>query len=227
MNTEILLKGEDIRKSFALEGRTLDVLRGVDLEMRSGDFISVVGASGSGKSTLLHILGGLEQPSGGRVLWTGRDIAALRDEELARSRGSQVGFVFQFHHLLGEFTACENVMLPMMIAGVGRKEAEARSRALLLRVDLEARGTHRPSELSGGEQQRVAVARALANNPAVLLADEPTGNLDSENGAHLIELLVELNRDAGQALLVVTHDEQLARRAALRFHMADGRLERL
>jgi lipoprotein-releasing system ATP-binding protein len=227
MNADLMLQAEGITKSYALDRTTLEVLRGIDLEVRRGAFISIVGASGSGKSTLLHILGGLDRPSAGRVLWSGRDIAGLKEEDLARTRGTNVGFVFQFHHLLGEFSALENVMIPMMIAGASGPDARRRASDLHNEVGLDSRSDHRPGELSGGEQQRVAVARALANAPAVLMADEPTGNLDSESGARLIDLLSQLNAARAQTVLVVTHDEHLASRATLRYRMADGRIERM
>ena len=186
--------------------------------------IAILGASGSGKSTLLHILGGLDRPTKGKVFWAGDDIFQFGDEALSASRGKNVGFVFQFHHLLPEFTALENVMLPQMIAGVDQRQAQGRAAELLARVHVEHRGQHRPAELSGGEQQRVAVARALANRPPIILADEPSGNLDSENSAQLHELLQQLNKTEQQTFIIVTHNELLARQSHRSFRMMDGKL---
>jgi lipoprotein-releasing system ATP-binding protein len=178
---DVALSARGVRKSYTGgDGRTLVVLDGVDLEVARGEAVSVIGRSGSGKSTLLHVLGGLDEPDAGEVLVGGAKLAALNEEALARVRSGSIGFVFQFHHLLREFTALENVMMPQLVRGAGRREARDRARALLNEVGLEARLEHKPAQLSGGEQQRVAVARALANRPLVLLADEPTGNLDPE-----------------------------------------------
>ncbi|HYQ87902.1 MAG TPA: ABC transporter ATP-binding protein [Bacteroidota bacterium] len=218
----------NIHKSFTIDrgsSAPLHVLRGINLEILEGEFISIVGASGSGKSTLLHILGGLDRPTEGNVFWLEKSIGTLGDEELARLRGSTVGFVFQFHHLLPEFSALENVMIPIMIQKKRTEEAAARATQLLARVGLQDRLRHRPSELSGGEQQRVAVARALANNPQIVFADEPTGNLDSVSSQNLHELLRELNRTEKQTFLIVTHNERFARESNRIFRMTDGILE--
>lgn len=222
-----ILRCNNISRSFALEKKSnsrLDVLRGIDLEVAEGELVSIVGASGSGKSTLLHILGGLDRPTGGRVFWQEADVFALDDEALAARRGKTVGFVFQFHHLLPEFTALENVMVPLMICSRRREDAAGRARDLLFKVGLAERLNHKPGELSGGEQQRVAVARALANDPRIVFADEPTGNLDSVGSQQLFDLLHRLNQTDKQTLVLVTHNEAFAERADRRFRMVDGKL---
>jgi lipoprotein-releasing system ATP-binding protein len=223
----IIISGYNIHKNFTLDRKDvglLQVLRGIDIEVAKGEMIAIVGASGSGKSTLLHVLGGLDRPSEGKVLWKDDDISGLADEEIAKRRRSMIGFVFQFHNLLPEFSAVENVMIPMMIAGEEKGKAHARAENLLKKVGLVDRGAHRPSELSGGELQRVAVMRALANEPNILFADEPTGNLDSENSEHLIGLFMDLNKKDGQTIIVVTHSEQFFRRADRILKMSDGKL---
>lgn len=206
------------------DGVALDVLRGVDLRVASGEMIAIIGESGSGKSTLLHILGGLDRPTSGEVLLSDRLLSDRSDEELASVRNRGVGFVFQFHHLLREFSALENVSLPLRIAGRTPAEAESRARTLLERVGLGGRLHHRPSELSGGEQQRTAVARALAAEPGVVLADEPSGNLDRANGERLHDLLAEVVRDLGVGMVVVTHNMSLAARARAVYQLKEGRL---
>ncbi|GAB6064090.1 ABC transporter ATP-binding protein [Deferrisoma palaeochoriense] len=221
---EPVLRAEALEKSYPQPGGELRVLKGIDLAVEPGIRMAVVGPSGAGKSTLLHLLGGLDRPSGGRV-WFGReDLFARSDLELARFRNRYVGFVFQFHHLLPEFTAVENVAFPARIAGTPRREAEARARELLEQVGLADRAHHRPGELSGGEQQRVAIARALVCEPRVLLADEPTGNLDHNTGEAVHDLLVEWNRRTGVALVVVTHNPELARRMDRVVTLVDGRI---
>jgi lipoprotein-releasing system ATP-binding protein len=202
------------------DGTPITVLDGVDLDVSAGEAVSVIGQSGSGKSTLLHVLGALDVPSQGHVLIRGRDVAGLDEEAKGRLRCETVGFVFQFHHLLREFTALENVMMPQLIRGDSPRQATDRARALLASVGLEPRMHHKPSQLSGGEQQRVAVARALANRPVVLLADEPSGNLDPQTGARLHDELFRVCRDEGAAMVLVTHDLGLAARAdrVLRLH---------
>ena len=194
------------------DGRVIRVLRGVDLRLGRGETVSIVGPSGSGKSTLLHILGGLDLPTSGRISLGGSDLASLDDMELARVRNRYVGFVFQFHHLLRDFTALENVMMPQLIAGTTRPAARKRALDLLDQVGLADRSGHVPAKLSGGEQQRVAAARALVNEPPVLLADEPSGNLDLETGERLHDVLFDLVRDHGTAMVVVTHNTALAAR---------------
>jgi lipoprotein-releasing system ATP-binding protein len=204
------------------DGVALDVLRGVDLRVESGEMIAIVGESGSGKSTLLHILGGLDRPTSGDVLLGERLLSARSDEELAEARNRGVGFVFQFHHLLREFSALENVALPLRIAGVDNAEADERARGLLERVGLGGRLHHRPAAMSGGEQQRTAVARALAASPGVVLADEPSGNLDRANGERLHDLLSEVVRDLGVGMVVVTHNISLAERAKAVYQLKEG-----
>jgi lipoprotein-releasing system ATP-binding protein len=222
----VILRCANLNKSFSLDRKasSLEVLKGIDLTVGKGEIISIVGASGSGKSTLLHILGGLDRPASGNVWWNEEDILALPDEELALRRGKNIGFVFQFHHLLPEFSALENVMIPQMIQGKSMHEAKARAKELLEKVNVVHRDDHRPGELSGGEQQRIAVARALANRPAIIFADEPSGNLDSDNSRQLHALLIGLNRTEGQTLVIVTHNEEFARQASRKFKMSDGKL---
>lgn len=203
---------EGIKRTFlGAAGNKIRVLRGVDLEVRPGETIAIIGPSGSGKSTLLHLLGGLDQPTDGKISLAGYDISALGDAELAALRNRFVGFVFQFHHLLRDFTALENVMMPLLIAGEPDRRAREVARELLTQVGLAERLDHRPSKLSGGEQQRVATARALALEPPILLADEPSGNLDIETAERLHEALFELVQNHGTALIVVTHNPALAR----------------
>lgn len=210
----------DIRKRFG----TLDVLRGVSLEVARGEVVAVVGASGAGKSTLLQIAGTLMRPDGGRVVIDGTDVGALGDRALSRFRNECIGFVFQFHHLLPEFTAFENVCIPGFIGRRPRAEVERRADELLALMGLSARRGHKPSQLSGGEQQRVAIARALVNSPAVLLADEPSGNLDSRNRDEIHKLFFELRDKLGQTVVIVTHDENLAAMADRRIVMSDGNI---
>jgi putative ABC transport system ATP-binding protein len=200
----------------------LDILAGVDLAIKQGESVAIIGVSGSGKSTLLGLLAGLDVPSDGEVTLAGTRITALDEDGRARVRAGRVGFVFQSFHLLSGMTAAENVMLPLELAGRG--DAAAQARALLERVGLGARLAHYPRELSGGEQQRVAIARAFALRPAILFADEPTGNLDTATGARVIELLFELNREQGATLVLVTHDEHIARRCTRRIYLDAGRL---
>ena len=218
-----VLEAVDLTKSYVGgDGSTLTVLDGVNLRVSRGEMVAIVGASGAGKSTLLHLLGALDQPTRGTVLLGGLDIAGRSDEELSSLRNHKVGFVFQFHHLLREFSALENVIMPMRIAGVDAERAEERAKSLLERVGLGPRMTHRPGAMSGGEQQRTAVARALAMDPAVLLADEPSGNLDHANSERLHDLFVGLSEDLEIAMVVVTHNRSLARRADRALHMEDG-----
>jgi lipoprotein-releasing system ATP-binding protein len=214
-----------LRKSYAHGGRVLDVLRGIDLSIAAGEMVAVVGSSGAGKSTLLHVIGTLDQPTSGTISFDGTDVTdanKMPPSRLADFRNHTVGFVFQFHHLLPEFTAVENCAMPGLIAGLSRAEAEARAKKLLDRVGLSQRLTHRPGELSGGEQQRVALARALIMEPRVLLADEPTGNLDTHTGEEMHQLVVELNRERGMTMIVVTHNPDFAARLPRRVRMVDG-----
>ncbi|WP_297554797.1 ABC transporter ATP-binding protein [uncultured Alistipes sp.] len=210
----------DIRKRFG----TLDVLRGVSLEVARGEVVAVVGASGAGKSTLLQIAGTLMRPDGGRVVIDGTDVGALGDRALSRFRNERIGFVFQFHHLLPEFTALENVMIPALIGRRDKRAAARRAAELLVTMGLAERLEHKPAALSGGEQQRVAIARALMNDPAVLLADEPSGNLDSRNREEIHRLFFDLRDRTGQTVVIVTHDEGLAVTADRRIVMSDGQV---
>lgn len=213
-----MIKAEKITKSFG----ALQVLKGIDLQIETGKIHSIVGASGAGKTTLLQILGTLSKPDSGKILFGGKNIAGFSDREISAFRNSQIGFVFQFHHLLPEFTALENVCIPAFIAKKPKAEAERKALELLGYLGLTNRKEHKPSELSGGEKQRVAVARALINSPAVVLADEPSGNLDSENRNELHELLFRLRDDFGQTFIIVTHDDNFAERSDQIFHIKDG-----
>lgn len=220
-----LLEARAIRKVYAGgDGQPLEVLRSVDLEVRRGEFVAIVGASGAGKSTLLHLLGALDAPSSGDVWLDGSRYADLDAAATAELRNRKVGFVFQFHHLLREFSALENVMMPLLIGGVPPRQARSRAEEVLSEVGLAGRMTHRPAELSGGEQQRCAVARALVHDPSVVLADEPSGNLDHANSERLHELFFRLAREYETAVVVVTHNRQLAGRADRILWLEDGRL---
>ena len=213
-----MIKVTDIRKRFG----TLEVLRGVSLDVTQGEVVSIVGASGAGKTTLLQIMGSLARPDAGRVEIGGQDLFALNDRELSRFRNERIGFVFQFHHLLPEFTAFENICLPGLIGRRPRAEVERRAAELLALMNLTARRDHKPAQLSGGEQQRVAIARAIVNSPAVLLADEPSGNLDTRNREEIHRLFFDLRDRLGQTVVIVTHDEGLAGMADRKITMSDG-----
>lgn len=216
-----MLKAENISKNYA----GLTVLAGVDLEVQKGEIVSIVGSSGAGKSTLLHILGTLDTPSAGDVWLNGRKTSTLRGRELSGFRNRHIGFVFQFHHLLPEFTALENVCIPALIAAKeGKKAIQGKARDLLRLLNLSERESHKPGALSGGEQQRVAVARALINNPDIIFADEPTGNLDSSNAMELHRLFYKLRDQFGQTFVIVTHNEHLARISDRQLEMKDGRV---
>ncbi|MEJ2696781.1 MAG: ABC transporter ATP-binding protein [Candidatus Sulfobium sp.] len=217
-----LIETVDITKSFKTEAGELLVLKGIDCSVREGEMVGIVGASGAGKSTLLHILGALDRPTSGRVLFQDKDIAAMDGSALAEFRNCSIGFVFQFHHLLPEFTSLENVMLPGLISGISHADMEKRGKDLLAELGLAERMTHRPGELSGGEQQRVAVARALVQNPRVVLADEPTGNLDTATGNDLFALFLDLNRQKKITFVIVTHNRELSGRCHRVLEMADG-----
>jgi lipoprotein-releasing system ATP-binding protein len=220
-----VVEAHDIAKSYrGGDGSTLNILNGVNLSVKRGEMIAIVGESGAGKSTLLHVIGALDRPTRGYVLIAGEPINGRTDDELAVIRNKKVGFVFQYHHLLREFSALENVMMPLRIAGVDVPKARSRAEELLSRVGLSGRMHHRPSELSGGEQQRTAVARALAVDPAVVMADEPTGNLDHRNGERLHEVFSQLARDLEIGMVVVTHNRSLAARADRALLLEDGRL---
>ncbi len=215
-----------VSKAYAAGAGRLDVLRSASMTVEEGSVVAIVGASGAGKSTLLHIIGALDRPDAGSVLLDGENMFALNDNDLAAFRNARMGFVFQFHHLLPEFTARENIAIPCMIAGMTHEAAMQRASTLLDVVHVAHRADARPSELSGGEQQRVAVARALANQPRVVLADEPSGNLDEDNAAMLHDMLWTLAREQGQTFVIVTHDNQLARRADAVWRLHDGGLQR-
>ncbi|MDR0966084.1 MAG: ABC transporter ATP-binding protein [Myxococcales bacterium] len=212
----------NVAKSYFLEGKRIDVLRGVSLTIESGQMLSLTGASGSGKSTFLQVLGALDAPTSGSILFDGRDVTHLGEAELSRFRNETIGFVFQFHHLLPELTALENVMMPALIRRMARSEAEQKACALLDAVGLTERAGHKPGELSGGEQQRVALARALVLSPRLLLADEPTGNLDPKTGEGIHEVIQRLNAQLGIAALIVTHNTALARACPRRLRLQDG-----
>lgn len=215
-----MIKAHNIHKSFG----TLEVLKGVSLEVKRSEVVSIVGQSGAGKTTLLQILGTLSAMDSGSLSIDGKEVSALNDNELADFRNRHIGFVFQFHHLLPEFTALENVMLPALIAGRSKREAEQEAAKLLKMMNLSERTTHKPSALSGGEQQRVAIARAIVNHPALLLADEPSGNLDTKNRDEIHSLFFRLREELGQTTIIVTHDEGLASMADRKITMRDGRI---
>ena len=215
----MIIEARDIRKSFG----KLEVLKGIDFSAQKGEIVAVTGASGAGKTTLLEILGTLSSPDSGSLVIDGTDVLVLGGRELASFRGQRIGFVFQFHHLLPEFTSEENVMIPALIAGKSASEARATARELLDTVGLAGRMSHKPSELSGGEQQRVAIARALVNSPAVLFADEPTGNLDSVTREEIHSLFFDLRKKLGQTIIIVTHDASLAGLCDRTLTMKDGR----
>ncbi len=221
---DALLSARGVHKTYTLGQRSLEVLRGVDLEVRAGEFLALRGASGAGKSTLLHLLGGLDTPNQGQILLAGRNLAGLGRRELARLRSKDVGFIFQAYYLLPELDALENVCLPARMARTSAAQAEARGRELLARVGLQDRLEHKPYELSGGEQQRVAIARAMINQPDLILADEPTGNLDSHTGGEIIDLLCALRDEKRTTLIMATHDARVAARAPKVVELVDGEI---
>ena len=222
--SEVILSAQDVRKSYQLGGKELPVLQGVDLDLHQGEYMALQGASGSGKSTLLQLLGGLDRPSSGSILFNGDPLRLQTASEAARFRSQHVGFVFQAYHLLPDLDALENVMLPAQVMRLSRSIIDSRARDLLGKVGLGARMDHRPSELSGGEQQRVAIARALMNEPEVVLADEPTGNLDTGTESEIILLLKELHEERQLTVLVATHDETVAKAAHRVVRLRDGRV---
>ena len=220
-----LVEARGLEKRYVDGPTVVEVLRGLDLDIAAGERVAVIGESGVGKSTLLHLLGCLDAPTGGRLVIDGVDVSSRSEAEIAAFRNRTVGFVFQFHHLLGDFSALENVMLPALIARESPREARSRAAALLTRVGLKDRLDHRPGELSGGEQQRVAVARGVMCRPRLLLADEPTGNLDPETGERVHELLLELNAECGATLVVATHNDRLAAAMERTLRLVGGRIE--
>jgi len=219
-----LIRAEKLYKSYGTKGKTIEVLNGIDLSIKEGEMVAVSGASGAGKSTFLHIIGALDRPTSGEVLFSNDSIFRQSEKKLASFRNKMIGFIFQFHYLLPEFTALENVMMPVLIGGSSRSVATDRARFLLHEVGLVDRMNHKPGELSGGEQQRVAIARALAQMPSVLLADEPTGNLDTKTGDDIFNLLLKINSDRGTTMIIVTHNERLTGMVPRRLRMIDGRI---
>jgi len=226
--SDLVLVAENLAKSYPLPGKgSFTVFERLRFELERGDLVAIMGASGVGKTTLLNLLGALDRPSAGRILLDGVDLSGRTDEEIAAIRNVKIGFVFQIFHLLPEFTTLENVAFPLMIRGVGRKEAQARGLAILKDVSLENKAHSRPGQLSGGEQQRVAIARALVNEPRVLLADEPTGNLDGKTGERILSLVLDLHRSKGLSSIVVTHNEKIARSCRKTYMMEAGELKLL
>jgi lipoprotein-releasing system ATP-binding protein len=220
----IILSATSLHKYYRSGDSLLKVLRGVDFTLYEGEIVSIVGPSGSGKSTFLHLLGGLDRPTEGEIVIDSRDLNLITEEELSAVRNSKIGFIFQFHHLLRDFTALENVMMPLLIAGRPRGEARENAAAMLESMGVADRRNHKPLELSGGEQQRVAVARALIGSPMMVLADEPTGNLDRENSEELHEMMIRISREKKISFVIVTHNENLAGRANRIFRLMDGTL---
>ncbi|WP_162823699.1 lipoprotein-releasing ABC transporter ATP-binding protein LolD [Lysobacter sp. TY2-98] len=227
VRSDVVIRAQGLGKTYAEGKLRTPVFDGLELEVTRGETVAILGASGAGKSTLLHLLGGLDTPTAGEVFVEGRKMSALSDAERGRLRNSALGFIYQFHHLLPEFTALENVMLPVMLAGVSANEASKRATSLLESVGLGHRLGHKPGELSGGERQRAAVARALVNRPGCVLGDEPTGNLDEKTAATVFDLMLGLNRDQRTSLVLVTHDRSLARRLDRVLELHEGRLREL
>lgn len=227
MSEHILLEARNISKEYPSQSgeAPLSILNDISLSVHRKSLISIVGASGSGKSTLLHILGGLDRPTKGQILFDGADVSTYNEEELAHFRNTRIGFVFQFHHLLPEFTALENVGMPGLIAGKKMEEITTRASSLLAKLGLSHRENHRPAQLSGGEQQRVAVARALMNQPKIIMADEPTGNLDTKNTGNLLDTLLQVREEEQVALLMVTHDQNIAQKSEYTYRLEEGVLK--
>ena len=223
-NSQILLSAKNLCKTYNEGKMVTEVLKNVSFDIYSKSLLAIIGSSGSGKSTLLHLLGGLDKPTSGEIIFKSQQLNQLSEKEKAHLRNQEIGFVYQFHHLLPDFTALENVAMPLLISGAKPNDAKKRAMAMLESVNLVKRANHRPSELSGGERQRVAIGRALINNPAVVMADEPTGNLDKTTADSIFDLLISLNRDHGTAFLVVTHDLELANKLDNQLIMRDGHL---
>jgi len=221
-----IVRTENLRKTYQMGQSELTVLRGVNVEIEHGEYIAIMGPSGSGKSTLLNLLGCLDRPSAGRYLLGGQDVSRVTDDELSAIRGAKIGFIFQSYNLIHQLNIIENIEVPMMYQGFSEADSEARARELARTVGLGDRLGHRTTELSGGQQQRVAIARALANDPLIILGDEPTGNLDSRSGADILDLLDSLHQQ-GKTLVIVTHDDKVCQRAQRVFHVLDGRIERI
>ena len=220
MEKKVILSAKDVKKSYKItKNSSLQVLKGIDLEIFDGEIVAIVGKSGTGKSTLLHILGTLDRPDSGEVLFEGNNVFSMRERQISEFRNKSLGFIFQFHHLLPEFTAIENVMIASMISG---KRNEAKAKELMKEVGITDRENHKPSEISGGEAQRVAIARALINSPKLVLADEPTGNLDTENAESIIELLFNLRDKFNHTFVIVTHNDEFAERCDRVIHLQDG-----
>jgi len=219
----MILQAKKLHKIYKTEGNRLHVIKGIDLDVNAGEFISLFGASGAGKSTLLHLLGGLDEPSQGEVLLNAQNLYTIKDKQRAFIRNRSIGFVFQFYHLLPEFSALENIMLPALIAGENTFRIKKNALELLSSVGLEKRASHRPYELSGGEQQRVAIARSLVNSPQILLCDEPTGNLDSKTGENICRLLERLNKKEGYTIIIATHSEEIAKISSRMLYIKDGK----
>ncbi len=222
-----LIEAQFLDKSFFQDKKKVEILKDLNLVVEKGEVLNILGASGAGKSTLLHILGALDHPTNGKVLYDGKDIFLLNERDVASFRNKRIGFVFQFHHLLSEFTALENTMMPGLVLGMSRQESEQKAHEILKRLGLENRHNHKPGELSGGEQQRVAVSRAVFLNPDVVLADEPTGNLDTKTGEEVHNLLMELNKELEITMIVVTHNLKLAEKNGRCLLLVDGKIEEM
>ncbi len=221
---EQMFELKDVWKIYYMKGVETNALRGVDIKIKKGEYVAILGPSGCGKSTIMHVMGCLDTPTKGRVFVEGREVSELSDDDLARIRREKIGFVFQAYNLIPGLTATENVALPMRFSGYGRNESQKKAKEILKKIGLEKRMDHRPNELSGGEQQRVAIARSLVNNPEAILADEPTGNLDTNAGREIFEVLEELHKNTGKTIVVVTHDINLAKRAHREIKMIDGKI---
>ena len=224
MSNDLVISSDNLKKRFTEGKLDVEVLKGISLSLKAGEKIAIVGSSGSGKSTLLHILGGLDLPSSGTVKVMGKDISTLSDKDRGTLRNQSLGFIYQFHHLLPEFTALENVAMPLLIRGLSVKEARTKAEEILGKVGLASRLKHKPAQLSGGERQRAAIARALVTNPNAVLADEPTGNLDHKTAVQIFDLMQTLNQEMQTAFIIVTHDMQLAEKMDKIYHLVDGHL---